>query len=190
MDNDVGCLRCSLETVGADDIRPYEGKCGLDVVGVGVLDDPFGGQSGGLSLRKTWKDTTGRQVMKKIKFDSGMEEYRLGGGVLRFHPGDPNLYARLTQAEEKLVDIEKKLVEDAKDQGADPIRLLHAADREMKQVLGWVFGPGNDFDVLLEGVNLLAVGANGERVVTNLFAALQDILEAGVERCARQAAGK
>lgn len=128
--------------------------------------------------------------MKKIKFDSGMEEYRLGGGVLRFHPGDPNLYARLNQAEEKLLDIEKKLVEQGKAEGADPIALLQSADKEMKQVLGWVFGPGNDFDVLLEGVNLLAVGANGERVVTNLFAALQDILEAGVERCARQAAGK
>ena len=85
---------------------------------------------------------------------------------------------------------EKKLVEQGKAEGADPIDLLHRADGEMKQVLGWVFGPGNDFDVLLEGVNLLAVGANGERVVTNLFAALQDILEAGVERCARQAAGK
>ena len=128
--------------------------------------------------------------MKKIKFDSGIEEYRLGGGVLRFHPGDPNLYARLTEAEEKLLDIEKKLVEQAGKEGADPIALFAAADREMKQVLGWVFGPGNDFDVLLEGVNLLAVGANGERVVTNLFAALQEILEAGVERCARQAAGK
>lgn len=128
--------------------------------------------------------------MKKIKFDSGMEEYGLGGGVLRFHPGDPNLYARLTEAEGKLLEIEKKLVEQAGGQGADPIALLAAADREMKQVLGWVFGPGNDFDKLLEGVNLLAVGANGERVVTNLFAALQEILEAGVERCARQVAGK
>lgn len=128
--------------------------------------------------------------MKKIKFDSGMEEYRLGGGVLRFHPGDPNLYARLTQAEGKLVDIETKLVAQAGQEGADPIALFAAADGEMKQVLGWVFGPGNDFDVLLEGINLLAVGANGERVVTNLFAALQDILEAGVERCARQVAGK
>ena len=128
--------------------------------------------------------------MKKIKLDRGIEEYRLGGGVLRFHPGDPNLYARLTQAEQKLVDIEKKLTEQAKAEGADPIALLQTADGEMKQVLGWVFGPGNDFDMLLEGVNLLAVGANGERVVTNLFASLQDILEAGVERCARQAAGK
>ena len=55
----------------------------------------------------------------------------------------------------------------------------------MKEVLGWVFGEGNDFDQILGGVNLLAVGKNGQRVVTNLFDALQPILVEGAENCAR-----
>ena len=56
----------------------------------------------------------------------------------------------------------------------------------MKQVLGWVFAPGNDFDKILGGVNLLAVANNGQRVVTNLLDALQPILLEGAERCARE----
>ena len=54
----------------------------------------------------------------------------------------------------------------------------------MKQVLNGIFGGENDFETLLEGVNLLAVADNGERVVTNLFAALEPILTEGARRCA------
>ena len=56
----------------------------------------------------------------------------------------------------------------------------------MKEVLNWVFGNGNDFNKILGGINLLAVAGNGERVVTNLFAALQPILVAGAEACAKE----
>ena len=56
----------------------------------------------------------------------------------------------------------------------------------MKDTLSWVFGQDNDFHRLLGGVNLLAVGTNGQRVVTNLFAVLQPILLAGAERCAKE----
>ena len=126
--------------------------------------------------------------MEKIQFDSGIREYKLNGdGVLRFHPGDPNLYARFMEAVEKIKNMEKKLAAQAKADDSTGstavLKLLQDADRQMKQTLSWVFGPGNDFEKLLGGVNLLAIGSNGQRVITNLFAALQPILLSGAEAC-------
>lgn len=125
--------------------------------------------------------------MEKIVFDSGVREYRLGSaGVLKFNPGDPNLYARFMEAGDKLRGLEKELV--GKAQGMEPggeaaVALMTEADKKMKQVLDWVFGQENDFDKILGGVNLLAVAGNGQRVVTNLLEALQPILVEGAERC-------
>ena len=129
--------------------------------------------------------------MEKISFDSGIKSYKINGtGVLRFNPGDPNVYARFLEAADKLQDVENALVEEAKKlseaDGAGVVQLLNRADKEMKQVLGWVFGESNDFDKILGGVNLLAVADNGQRVVTNLLEALQPILVAGAERCAKE----
>ena len=129
--------------------------------------------------------------MEKISFDSGVKSYKINGaGVLRFNPGDPNVYARFLEAADKLQDVEKALVEEAKKlpeaDGAGVVQLLSRADKEMKQVLSWVFGEENDFDKILGGVNLLAVADNGHRVVTNLLEALQPVLVAGAERCANE----
>ena len=130
--------------------------------------------------------------MKTLHFDSGIQEYKLcGEGVLRFNPCDPNLYARFLEAAEKMRDIEKEMAQQAqsmndKDTGAAVVRLLQDADKKMKQALGWVFGHENDFDKLLGGINLLAVGSNGQRVVTNLLAALQPILLSGAESCTKE----
>lgn len=132
--------------------------------------------------------------MEKIQFDSGLKEYRINGtGVLKFNPGDPNVYARFMEAAEKLQAIEKSLETQARkmegeDQSQQAMKLLVLADRKMKDVLGWVFGNGNDFDKILGGVNLLAVCENGERVVTNLFEALQPILLAGAQAIANEEA--
>ncbi len=70
--------------------------------------------------------------------------------------------------------------------GAAVVQLLNRADREMKGILSWVFGEGNDFDKILNGVNLLAVADNGQRVVANLLEALQPVLVEGAERCAME----
>ncbi len=126
--------------------------------------------------------------MKKITFDTGVEEILIGGGVLRFNPQDPNLFVRFLDASEKLQQIEKELVEKAEnstDEGTGAMRLLQNADERMKQLLDWVFGSGNDFDAILGGVNLLAIASNGQRVVTNLFAALEPVMIEGAERCAQ-----
>lgn len=129
--------------------------------------------------------------MENISFDSGMQQYRInGGGVLRFNPGDPNLYARFLESADKIREIEQQLTDRAEhmeqpDSGAAAVKLMAQADKEMKEVLRWVFGGENDFDQLLGGINLLAVAGNGERVITNLFAALEPVLVAGAEKCAR-----
>lgn len=130
--------------------------------------------------------------MDKIQFDSGVRAYRInGGGILRFNPGDPNLYARFLEAVEKLRAVEQELTRQAEDvQGADIVMLMTKADEKMKGILNWAFGGENDFQQLLNGVNLLAVADNGERVVTNLFGALEPVLVEGAKRCADEQAAK
>lgn len=134
--------------------------------------------------------------MEKLNFDTGVKEYTInGGGVLRFNPSDPNVYARFLEAMEKIRGLEKELAarakelegaEDTQKSGAEALRLMARADRETKQLLSEAFGMDNDFDKLLGGVNLLAVAGNGRRVITNLLEALQPIMVEGAESCARQ----
>lgn len=121
--------------------------------------------------------------MKKIKLDSGLEEVAIGQGILRFNPKDPNLYVRFQEAVERLQQVEKELIAQAPEDGSAAVQLLKKADEKMKEILDWVFGTGNDFNEILGGVNLLAVAKNGERVVTNLFAALEPVLLEGAKAC-------
>ena len=131
--------------------------------------------------------------MEKIRFDSGVKAYKLGDlGVLRFNPGDPNLYARFLEAADKIAALEEEMAQSAKNisegDGAQIVKLLQDADAKMKQTLNWVFGNSADFDSLLGGVNLLAMGANGERVISNLFDALQPVLLEGARTYAGEQA--
>lgn len=138
--------------------------------------------------------------MEKLIIDSGIKEYQINdNGVLRFNPSDPNVYARFMDAMSKIQSVEDDLVakakeiektEDQEQNGAAVLRLMAEADRENKKILTEVFGEDNDFDKLLGGVNLLAVASNGERVITNLLAAIQPIMVAGAENCAKQQADK
>ena len=127
--------------------------------------------------------------MEKLQFDSGVKSFRInGGGVLRFHPGDPNLYSRFLEAVDKFKALEQELTQACAKEEADILRVLEDADGKMKKLLNWVFGGDNDFHKLLEGVNLLAVADNGERVITNLLQALEPVLLEGARRCAGQQA--
>lgn len=132
--------------------------------------------------------------MRNIEFDNGVEEFSLaGGGVLRFNPSDPNLYARFLEAEQRLRELETELNQQAQslsgsDKAAAIVALTARADKEVKQWLDQVFGCGNDFDKALNGVNLLSQTGNGQRVVTNLFAALEQILVEGAARFAAEKA--
>lgn len=135
--------------------------------------------------------------MKKLIIDSGVQEYQLveGGKPLRFNPSDPNVYARFMAAMDKLPAIEDELVskakqlersDDAQNSGAEVLKLMEEADQKVKKLLNEVFGGGNDFHEILCGVNLLGVGSNGERIITNLLVALQPIMVSGAEKCAQQ----
>jgi hypothetical protein len=125
--------------------------------------------------------------MEKIQFDVGQRSYRINGaGVLRFNPSDPNVYARFLEAAEKLRAVEKKLTQEQVDSPEALLQCMSRADGQMNEILSWVFGSHNDFGSLLEGVNLLAVADNGERVVTNLFTALEPVLLEGAKRCAAE----
>ena len=128
--------------------------------------------------------------MEKIQFDSGVRSYRInGGGILRFNPGDPNLYSRFLEAVGKLQEAEKELTRQAETaQAEDIVKLMQQADEKMKNILGWVFGESNDFHKLLGGVNLLAVTEKGQRVLDNLMGALQPVLTKGARLCAGEIA--
>lgn len=72
--------------------------------------------------------------------------------------------------------------------------LLAEYDRRIKTMLGEVFGKQNDFDALLDGVNLAGLGGNGRPVVQNLLDALAPVLQRGaqatLEATARTAAAE
>ena len=109
--------------------------------------------------------------MKKLRIDSGTEAFRLPGGVLRFNPADPGLFLRLEQLEDRLQEL-------------DPVMTLQEADKQVKELLNWVFGPGNNVDKALGGVNLFARGFNGKPVLQNFLEALEPVLQEGAEKCA------
>ena len=115
--------------------------------------------------------------MEKISFDSGIKSYKINGnGVLRFNPGDPNLYARFLNAVETVSVMEKELQAQAAALPAgDPasaIRLMAETDTRLKTLLTQVFGEGNDFHKVLGGVSLLV---NGETITLTAKATALDI---------------
>ena len=134
--------------------------------------------------------------MKKLTFDSGIREYQINdNGVLRFNPADPNVYARLMESGEKIKAVEDRLLAKAKElipegeeesSGAVVLQLMREADKEIKDVLVYIFGVENNFDEIFAGVNLMAVGDNGERVLTNFLNAMIPIVEKGAKKCAEQ----
>ena len=129
--------------------------------------------------------------MEQLLFDSGVKEYQLPGGVLRFNPSDPNVYARFMECTDKIRAVEQQMAAKAKilsdkkpdNIGEESLRIMRETDTKIKAILNEIFGHKNDFDKLLEGVNLMAVGTNGERVITNLLDVLQPIMEDGAKAC-------
>lgn len=126
--------------------------------------------------------------MKTIKLDTGMVSYRVGEGVLRFNPADPNLYARFSRAVEQLQQLEQDMTKELSAPGADVLDIMARTDRVIKQELALVFGQGNDFDAITGGVNLLGAASDGRPVVRHLFEAMEPVLLEGAKRCAAQQA--
>lgn len=135
--------------------------------------------------------------MEKLIFDTGMKSFAVNdGGVLRFNPSDPNVYARFVEAAAKIQAVEDDMVKKAQsikaegeEAGEAALKLMKEADQEMKKILGWVFGEINDFEKIFAGVNLMAVGENGERLITNFISALLPIMQTGAQKCANEQIG-
>ena len=120
--------------------------------------------------------------MKKLKLDMGLVTYEIGQGVLRFHPGDPNVYMRFQQATQMLEDLEKDMQKQL--QQKPVLEVMAQVDKQLKQKLNWVFGPGNDFDAICGGANLLAADKCGLRLIEKLLAVLEPVLLEGARQCA------
>ena len=133
--------------------------------------------------------------MKQILIDNGLEEYQLteDGALLRFNPKDQNIYARFIEGVDKINAVEKEMASKANsvdrskpDAGERTLRILRETDRRMKDILNQIFGHNNDFDAILCGVNLMAVGSNGKRIFENLIGTLLPIMEAGAKACVQK----
>lgn len=133
-------------------------------------------------------------MAEKLVFDDGIKEYEVNGReLLCFNPSDPNVYNRFCELREELPKLEDeyevRLKELEAETGMDDLessgkvlKLMRDTDVKVKAKLSYAFGDMNDFDKIMGGVNLLAVGKNGERIVTNLLSALQPIIESGVRQ--------
>ena len=139
----------------------------------------------------------GKIKMQTLTIDTGMKEYLINNhAVLRFNPSDPNLYHRFFAAAPKLDALDAELTEQLKTlpEADDTARaerglaLLTDYDHRIKALLTEIFGGENDFDKVLEGVNLAGTGANGKRVVQNLLDALTPILQDGAAQHLQTAA--
>lgn len=133
--------------------------------------------------------------MQSLTIDTGVQEFCVNGrGVLRFNPGDPNLYHRFFALGPRLAALDEELTVCTPENETEGLALLADYDAKIKALLTEIFGPQNDFDTLLEGVSLAGVGANGKRVVQNLLEVLTPILQAGAEQhlqaAAREAAAE
>ena len=135
---------------------------------------------------------------KTLQFDDGLLRLDINGnGILTFNPSDFNVYQRFFGLLKDLPELEKRYAAEVEQPGSEDDSFALAGreldrarelDREIKDKLGAAFGPGNDFDALLGGVNLMAVGNNGQRVITNLLNALAPYIEEGAKRHQQEAA--
>lgn len=122
--------------------------------------------------------------METISFDTGVREYGLPGGVLRFNPSDPQLIDRYLHCGERMSAVCSQL---AAGEDITPVQLMVQVDGKLRQVLTWVFGPENDFQSILAGHNLLSLGENGQYLIVNLLSAVEPILSQGAARCIQTA---
>lgn len=129
----------------------------------------------------------------KLAVDTGIKEYEVNGdGVLRFNPSDPNVYRRFKDLIGYITGLEKEVEERSTSvsDGMEVVDMLAEYDKKVKEKLSYVFGPSNDFDEILGGVNLMAVSSSGELVITNFLNAIRPIVEDGVKSYARAQAEK
>lgn len=139
--------------------------------------------------------------MEQLIFDDGTREFQVNGGeFLRFNPRDPNLYHRFFGAMEQIDGLAREYAADravntgeVMDESGfprEPAALTAAKeyDRKVKGLLSGVFGERNDFDRILNGMNVLAVASNGSPIITNFLSVLAPIIRDGAGEMAKSRA--
>lgn len=136
--------------------------------------------------------------MEKLTLDTGIKEYQINDGVLRFNPADPNVYARFLDMQKRLDEIadesQKRLssidTEGITDEEAGilGIEKCKDLDAELKALFSHTFGEGNNFDEILGGVSFFAISTSGRWVVEELLLLLQPIVNEGAQSCLKRKA--
>ncbi len=122
-------------------------------------------------------------------FDDGIKEFETNNGqILRFNPSDPALYDRFRTLIQKIEGIEKELETKDPKTGDDALTLMCEYDQKVKGYLNEAFGLNNDFEKIFSGVNMMAVGKNGNRIIGNFLTAVQPIIEDGAKQHAKASA--
>lgn len=130
--------------------------------------------------------------MEKLTFDTGVKEYEVNGGeILRFNPSDPNVYARLMKATDEIHSVETEYLDKLKaargtqnkrEFAKSAAQALSEADAKVKDILSNVFGHGNDFHKIFDGVNIVALRRDGKtRVLDAFLEAVMPIMESGLK---------
>ena len=135
--------------------------------------------------------------MTKLTFDDGRVRLDINGnGTLVFNPSDFNVYERFYALLKELPELEKQYASEVEtpDESTqdDQAAAVELAGRELirakeidaliKSKLSHVFGAENNFDKLFGGVNIMAFGSNGERVITNFLNAMLPYIEKGLAK--------
>lgn len=133
--------------------------------------------------------------METLQFDTGVKEFECNSGaVLRFNPTSQNVYARFVAFYEELpglgeeydaiLKMDREIKSDDSEE-SEPSGAFAAAildfDRRLKNKLADVFGPGNDFDAIFEGVNLMEMTDSGQEALLNFMDAIYPIIETNIE---------
>jgi hypothetical protein len=110
------------------------------------------------------------QVSAKATVSVSIKHYQ-DKNRFSYHINGNETPIRFDKIEDELIELTGQELEKTK-----------AIDAEVKALLSTTFGNNNDFDKLLGGMNVMARGFNGERVITNLLNGILPYIEEGVAK--------
>ena len=117
----------------------------------------------------------------QLKYSTGVKEFEVAGGTIRFNPSDPAFVHRLMECFD---DLQKRQDDgETKNQQleSDGVALFHAIeerDAQMRNGIDYVFGPGSS-QVIFPGISLYAL-ADGLPVWCNFLLAVLDLVNDSV----------
>ncbi len=127
----------------------------------------------------------------KLQFDVGIKEYEVNdSAVLRMNPSDPALYDRFRTLIKKIEALEAEIAKEKEPTADKALDLMTDYDQRVKGYLNDAFGLENDFEQIFSGLNLMALGNNGKRIVANFLEAIKPEIEKGAKAHAKETAAE